>query len=69
MAILYRNNLSAINMADILDRNSIPFMLREARVFFFTHWVVLDVLAILRFTLNQGDAEAFMRFLSFQAAR
>lgn len=62
MAILYRNNLSAINMVDILDRNGVPFKLREARVFFFTHWVVLDVIAILRFALDQSDAEAFMRF-------
>lgn len=62
IAVLYRNNLSAIPIVDRLDRADIPFHLREGNLFFFTNWVVLDVLAILRFAMNPADADAFMRF-------
>lgn len=61
-AVLFRNNLSAVHLVDLLDHNHIPFNIRETDMFFFTHWVVQDVVAILRFALNQTDADAFMRF-------
>lgn len=61
-AILFRNNLSAISLVDLLDRNHIPFNIRETELFFFAHWVVQDVAAILRFALDQTNTDAFMRF-------
>lgn len=62
MAVLYRNNLSAIPIVDRLDRAGIPFHLREGNLFFFSNWVVLDVLAILHFAMDPADADAFLRF-------
>lgn len=61
MAILYRNNLSSILIADKLDRRGIPFSVKQNKLFYFSHWVVLDVLAFLKFALDPYDAEAFSR--------
>lgn len=61
IAILYRNNLSSITIVDALSRNEIPFRIKQNKVFFFKHWIVQDILAFLRFSLNQCDYDSFMR--------
>lgn len=61
IGILYRNNLSSVTIADILDRNNIGFDLRQNKLFFFNHWVVLDIIAFLKFAMNQGDKDSFLR--------
>lgn len=61
IAVLYRNNLSSIPLVDALDRQGIPYNLRQNRVHFFQHWLVQDILAFFRFALNPCDSEAFSR--------
>lgn len=61
IAVLYRNNLSSIGVADMLDRNHIPFTIRQNKLAFFNHWVILDILAFFKFALDQSDTESFMR--------
>lgn len=61
VAILYRNNLSSILTADILNRNGIPFRLKQNRLFFFKHWLVQEVSAFLLFALDPQDVEAFSK--------
>jgi len=61
VAVLYRNNLSSIAIADMLDRSGIPFKVRQNKLFFFNHWVVQDILAFFKFALNQCDGESFSR--------
>ncbi len=61
IAILYRNNLSSVLSADILNRNGIPFRLRQNRLFFFKHWLVQEVSAFLIFALDPQDVEAFSK--------
>ena len=61
IAILYRNNLSSILLADILDRNEISFKIKQNKLFFFKHWLVQDVVAFLMFALDQHDIEAFSK--------
>lgn len=61
VAVLYRNNISSVVIADMLDRNGIPFSVRQGRLFFFSHWMVQDVLAFFRFALNPFDVESFSR--------
>lgn len=61
VGILYRNNLSSIAVAEAFLRNHIPFALRQNKVFFFNHWAVLDVLAFLRFAMDQKDTASFLR--------
>lgn len=63
-AILYRNNLSAVSLSDFLDRNRIPFTIRQGKSGFFSHWLVRDMTAYLSFLANPYDGEAFSRFFS-----
>lgn len=60
-AVLYRNNISAIPIADALDRNRIPFYLRDYKFHFFNHWVVLDIISFMNLSLYPDNIEAFER--------
>ena len=57
-AILYRENASAVPLMDALDRAGISFRVREHRLAFFEHWVVRDLLAMLRLAENPCDCAA-----------
>lgn len=60
VAVLYRNNGSAIPLMDLFLRENIPFhRLKDTGENFFTSKVVQDIVYFLRFALNQNDAEAF----------
>ncbi|MEK8129530.1 ATP-dependent helicase [Paenibacillus filicis] len=48
IAILYRNNSSAIGLMNAFDRAGIPFYMKDADLRFFSHWVVEDVLNFMR---------------------
>lgn len=60
-AILYRYNLSSIIVADKLEREGIPFKVKQSGLNFFSHWLVQDVIAFLNFALNPTDEESFAR--------
>ncbi len=59
LAVLYRNNFSAIPLADLLHRNKIPFYLREAKTHFFRHWVTLDIISFMDLSFDASNQEAF----------
>ncbi len=61
VGILYRNNLSSIQIVDALERDNISFRIKQSKLFFFKHWVVQDVLAFLNFSMDQTNAASFMR--------
>ncbi|QNU65405.1 ATP-dependent helicase [Ruminiclostridium herbifermentans] len=61
IAILYRNNLSSIIIADAFLRQQIPFKIKQNSLLFFKHWLVKDVVAFLMFALDQHDKEAFSK--------
>lgn len=58
-AILYRNNLSAVGIVEMLERNNLSFHIKDTKNKFFSHWVVRDVLNILYFAQNQQDLNIF----------
>ncbi|HHV38541.1 MAG TPA: ATP-dependent helicase [Tepidimicrobium sp.] len=60
-AILYRNNISAIGVIEYLDRNRIPFHIRDVRVDFFNHWVLQDILDILFLARDPLNIDCFER--------
>ena len=60
-AVLYRNNLSAIPLVEMLDRSGIPFCIRDTKLHFFKHWIVQDILAFLDLSMNHFDLESFER--------
>lgn len=60
-AVLYRNNESAVGLVDRLDREGVPFRIRNAEIAFFTHRTVGDIRAVLRLCLDPSDTDSFMR--------
>ncbi|WP_245674476.1 ATP-dependent helicase [Andreesenia angusta] len=60
-AVLFRNNISAIPIADILDRKGIPFKLKDSKLTFFNHWLLKDILSFLKLATDQSDTGAFER--------
>lgn len=62
VAVLYRNNQSAISLAKHLADHQIPFFLKDFKNRFFTHWAVKDMLSILKFAQCPSDLTAFSQF-------
>lgn len=60
-AVLYRENESALPLIDLLERNGVPYRIRMQDMTFFTHRVVQDVEAIIRFAYDPYDTDAFMQ--------
>lgn len=61
VAVLYRNNISAIPLIDVLDKKGISFYAKDARQSFYRHQIVKDILDILRFAKDRTDIDAFRR--------
>lgn len=65
VAVLYRNNLSAICLVDALERAKIPFYMRESsKQRFFSHWAVNDILNFLRFSFSDKSLPILERIWS-----
>ena len=60
-AILYRNNISLIPIANELKKKNIEFCAKSYKPGFFNHWVVTDVLSIIKFMLNETDMTLFSK--------
>lgn len=60
-AILYRNNLEAIPIADALDKNGISFYLRDTKAHFFNHWLTQDIVSFIKFANDPCDFESFKK--------
>lgn len=60
-AILYRNNISLISLAHELRKRNIDFCAKNYKPGFFNHWVVNDVLSIIKFMLNEVDVILFSK--------
>ena len=60
-AVLYRDNESVLPLVDRLERQEIPYRMRNADLTFFTHRTVTDILNIIRFAMNPKDTELFMQ--------
>jgi len=61
-AVLYRNNESALPLLDLLEKNNIPFRYKEGGgEAFFGHFVVSDIVALLRLSQDPGDLDAYTK--------
>lgn len=58
-AVLYRDNESVIPLVDLLERNNVPYRIRNAELSFFTHRVVLDIQNIMTFAYDMKNTELF----------
>lgn len=61
MAILYRDNDTAIPLVDRFLRSGAPFRMSSGKKTFFDSAVVRDIRAFLALSLDHHDADAFMR--------
>ena len=59
LAILYRNNESAVPIIDLFERNNIGYRARGLECMFFNCTAILDITAIMRLALNPSDKEIF----------
>lgn len=55
ISILYRNNLSSIGLIDFLEKNNIPFYMRDVKVRFFNHWLVQDLIHFISFSKDTSN--------------
>jgi len=60
LAVLYRDNDSALPLIDRLNRLEIGYRCRQIDSTFFSHRVVRDITDILKFALDPSDGELFM---------
>ena len=56
-AVLYRNNASSIVLMNELDRAGIPFYIRDFDNRFFKHWIIEDILNLMRLTFSDKRAD------------
>ena len=60
IAILYRDNDSAIPLIDLFQRQQIPYRCRQVDCGFFTHRVVRDICNIIRFATQPCNGALFL---------
>ena len=63
-AILYRTNMEANAMIDILSKRRIPFILLDKGYNFFEHFICKDILSYLRLAIDIKDRESFSRIIN-----
>ena len=59
IAILYRNNESAIPLIDLFNNKNIKFKIKEGETTFFSHKVIRDIIKILEFSFQLSNIELF----------
>lgn len=60
-AILFRNNLSLIPLADRLNREDVDFVIKDFKHHFFNNWCTQDILAFMKVAMVPNDIESFER--------
>lgn len=61
IAILYRNNISSIMLANELSNKGKSFFIKEDKSKFFNNFVFLDIIAFLKLAINPYDKNSFSR--------
>ena len=59
MAVLYRNNLSALGLMNYLEKHNTQFYMRDVKLKFFNHWLVKDIYAFMELALDGSSVEVF----------
>jgi len=58
-AVLYRNNISAVILSDMLSKAGISYKLKGFKKQFFEHWMIDDMFSIINVVLNNKDIVSF----------
>ena len=62
-AVLYRDHECALPLIDLLERNGIPYRMRNADMTFFTNRVVIDISNITKLAADPQNTDLFCRFI------
>lgn len=57
--ILYRNNLSAIGIMEVFERNNISFYMRDTNLRFFNHWMIQDIINFMIFSQDTSNIQVY----------
>lgn len=57
IAILYRNNISSILLAQRLSEEGIDYYMKDYYKHFFNHWVLKDILNFVRFSFDTSNVQ------------
>ncbi len=60
--ILYRNNISSIGLIHSLEKNKIPFYMRDTKIRFFNHWIVQDIINFMIFANDTSNIHLYESF-------
>lgn len=60
-AVLYRDNESALPLIDLLEKQEIPYRIKNAEISFFSHRIVNDIRNIILFAADTTNAELFLQ--------
>lgn len=60
-AVLYRDNECALPLIDLLERQNLPYRMRQMDMAFFSYRIVTDILNVFRLAVNPYDTEAFLQ--------
>lgn len=58
-AVLFRNTITSLSLVDKLLKEEIPFYIKDPPSSFFNHWVLKDILNIIRFAYKLSDIDTF----------
>lgn len=61
IAVLYRNNDSAIPIIDIFNKNNIKFTIKESDANFFAHNIVKDIKSFIKFYIEPTNMDSFQK--------
>ncbi len=59
VAVLYRNNLSALGLMNFLEKNNTEFYMRDVKLKFFNHWLIKDIFNFLELSQDNTNVEIF----------
>lgn len=58
-AVLFRNNISSIILADAFIKEGVPFYIKDTVPAFFNHWITRDIISFFDLAMDRGNVEAF----------
>lgn len=61
-AILYRNNISLVGILNLFYEFNIPFKVKDQNLTFFNHWIIYDILNILKFSEDTTNLSIYEKF-------
>lgn len=64
MAVIYRTNLQARALMDVLSDMNIPFTVRDKMGTIYDHWITKDILAYLRLARNCNERLSLSRIIN-----